>query len=130
MIVGLGTDIVQHSRIQRVLDENLSKCQRYFTPNEIAVCGIKVEKYASRHAAKEAAVKALGTGFRDGIVAKDVEVVNDELGKPSIIFHGKARERAMRLKVGVPDNLDQGVHLSLSHEREYSCATVILESFY
>lgn len=93
-----------------------------FTIGEINYCNQfknKAERYAARYAAKEALLKALGTGWRDGITFKDIDIINDELGKPEIFLSGKAQEVANKLGV-------KAVHLSMSHTKELANAFVII----
>lgn len=132
MIHGLGCDIVQISRFakdERFLQRFMSK---YFTLNEIDEIKRKkkvenIEELrtavATRFAAKEAAVKALGTGFRDGITLKDIEILHDSRGKPEITLYNKALTTAYQIAEGRQANL----HLTLSNEREYANAVVVLE---
>lgn len=125
MILGIGTDIVTVERMA----ENLAKmgerfARRLLTDSEYAEFEQKnngAAYLAKRFAAKEAAVKALGTGFADGITWKHVCICNDEKGAPFVEFSGPAQERAVALGV-------QRVHLSLSDERQHAVAFVILES--
>ena len=81
----------------------------------------RVERYAARFAAKEAAMKAIGTGWNHGVTWRDVEVCRQPGGRPTIAFHGKAAEFASKLGA-------VHVALSLSHTKEYAIAQVILES--
>ncbi len=132
MIHGLGCDIVQISRFakdERFLQKFMNK---YFTLNEINE--IKQKKklenieelrtaVATRFAAKEAAVKALGTGFQNGITLKDIEVTHDSLGKPEITLYNKALTLVYQIAQGRQINL----HLTLSNEKEYANAVVVLE---
>ncbi|HEY8672111.1 MAG TPA: holo-[acyl-carrier-protein] synthase [Terriglobales bacterium] len=125
MIVGTGIDIAEVPRIaesiQRFGDRFL---RRVFTEGEINYCDSKanrVERYAARFAAKEAAMKALGTGWSRGVRWRDIEVVRQPGGRPTIEFHGKAAEFAGRLNA-------RNVALSLSHTPEQAIASVILES--
>jgi holo-[acyl-carrier protein] synthase len=126
MIYGIGTDIVEIRRFQRFIDEgNTLLLQRIFTVQERTACGARKKGSASCHAArfaaKEAFLKALGTGLRDGISWHDMEVVNDELGKPSLVLSGKAADifEAHGLTT---------THLSLSHDGGNAVAMVVLEA--
>ncbi len=123
MIVGLGIDITELDRIARSFERFGEKfCSRILVPAEFAAMPRNAVPFlAARFAAKEAAVKALGTGFSGGISFQDIEVRADELGKPSILFHNKAHERCRALNV-------RRAHLSLSHSRENVVAVVILEA--
>jgi len=125
MIVGTGIDIAEVPRIaesiQRFGDRFL---RRVFTEGEVNYCDSKanrVERYAARFAAKEAAMKALGTGWSRGVRWRDIEVVRHPGGRPTIEFHGKAAEFAGRLNA-------RNVALSLPHTAEQAIASVILES--
>lgn len=123
-IIGIGTDIVSVTRI-RVLWERFgpSFARRILTDQEL----ISLEKthdpigfLAKRYAAKEAFVKALGTGFRArGISLTDIGVLNDELGKPYLVFSGNAALEVNR--IGVRDT-----HVSLSDEKEFALAFIIM----
>ena len=98
--------------------------QRVYTPGEINYCDSKAnraERYAARFAAKEAAMKALGTGWNHGVRWRDCEVMRLPGGRPTITFHGKAAQVAARLGV-------KNAALSLSHTAEQAIAQVILES--
>jgi holo-[acyl-carrier protein] synthase len=124
MIVGTGIDIAEVPRIaesiQRFGDRFL---QRVFTEGEIRYCDSKanrVERYAARFAAKEAAMKALGTGWSYGIRWRDIEVARQPGRRPTIQFYGKAAEFAARLKT-------RNISLSISHTPEQAIASVILE---
>jgi holo-[acyl-carrier protein] synthase len=125
MIVGTGIDIAEVPRIaesiQRFGDRFL---KRIYTEGEIRYCDSKAnraERYAARFAAKEAAMKALGTGWSRGVRWRDVEVYRQPGSRPTIRFHGKAAEFAARLNA-------KNVSLSLSHTPEQAIASVILES--
>jgi holo-[acyl-carrier protein] synthase len=124
MIFGIGTDIVAIGRFQRFLDEhNTALLVRIFTDQERAFCSARkncAASYSARFAAKEAFLKALGTGLRDGISWHDIEVANDRLGKPELILSGRAIELFM----------EQGLcsaFLSLSHDGDNAVAMVVLE---
>ena len=114
-----GVDIIEIPRVGRVLERYGRRfLERVFTPGEIAYCRERPPNLAARFAAKEATMKALGTGTR-GVGWKDIEVVRHESGAPSIKLHGRAERRAQRLGV-------QEVALSLSHSREYAVAFVVV----
>ena len=95
--VGLGVDIVEIERMQRILERTKSFAEKTFSKAERAYCDKKsnpAAHYATRFAAKEAVVKALGTGFSGGIWVRDIEVVRDKKGKPSVVLSGRAKEVA------------------------------------
>lgn len=124
MIFGTGIDIVDISRFERFVEENnASLFQRIFTAGELAYCSAKkrsAQHYALRFAAKEAFLKALGTGLREGLSWRDMEVVHDSYGKPELRLSGGAE----RLFAG------KGLKkcfLSLSHDGNCAVASVILE---
>jgi len=124
MIVSIGVDIVEISRIAERVEEADSRFrQRLFTAGEIAYCenrASKVESYAARFAAKEAAMKALGTGWAEGVGWQDIEVVNDEAGAPSLKLTGRALERFQAIGA-------RRSFLSLSHSKDTAIAQVIFE---
>ena len=120
MTLSSGVDIIEISRIRRVLDRYSQRfLHRVYTDGEIAYCQGRAPNLAARFAAKEATMKALGTGIR-GVGWKDIEITRRESGAPGILLHGRARLRAQRL--GVLD-----ISLSLSHSREYAVAFVVLQ---
>ena len=124
MIFGTGIDIVDISRFERFVRENNELLfKRLFTEQEQAYCTTRrrsAQHYALRFAAKEAFVKALGTGIGDGIAWRDMEVVNAPSGKPELVLSGRAAELFRE------HGLDR-VFLSLSHDGNYAVASVILE---
>ncbi len=123
MIYGIGTDIFEVSRIKAVMEQDKGFLTDVFTDDEISFCSKKknLEQHlAARFSAKEAFLKALGTGWRFGIKFTDIEIVNDELGKPHIRLYGKADEQVKREGISV-------IHVSLSHVKEMVTAVVILE---
>src|ERR1700693_2536505 len=103
MIVGTGIDIAEVPRIRQSIERFGPRfLKRIYTPGEIRYCDSKanrVERYAARFAAKEAAMKALGTGWNHGVRWRDCEVVRMPGGRPTITFHGKAAEFAVKLGV-------------------------------
>src|SRR5690242_15606977 len=125
MIVGTGIDIAEVPRIRQSIERFGDRfLQRIFTAGEIRYCDSKAnrfERYAARFAAKEAAMKALGTGWNHGVRWRDIEVSRKPGSRPTITFHGKAAEIAARLGTA-------HVALSLSHTAEQAIAQVILES--
>lgn len=125
MIVGIGTDIVTISRMSDKLDNNGDRfAKRLLTDSEYSEYAAKqngASFLAKRFAAKEATVKAMGTGFAEGITWKHVAVRNNDKGAPYIELSGPAREKADALGV-------QRIHLTISDEREHAVAFVILES--
>jgi len=123
VIIGIGIDVVEVKRIERALRGSSALLRRVFTAGEHEYCrGRKTEyqNYAGRFAAKEAALKALGTGWREGIRWTDVEVLNGDKGQPLLMVHGKASE--ILKQTGA-----EYTHVSISHSPEYAVAVVILE---
>ena len=123
MIYGIGTDIIEVSRIHAVMEKDIGFREKIFTSGEIAYCETKrhkYENYAARFSAKEAFMKAIGTGWRFGIRFADIEVYHDEFGKPLIRLHGKAGE--LEKIEGISK-----IHVSLSHVKEIATAIVIVE---
>ncbi|WP_063657197.1 holo-ACP synthase [Candidatus Arsenophonus triatominarum] len=124
-IIGLGTDLVEIVRIEQIikrLEERLAK--RILSAQEWRQYqhhSQPVRFLAKRFAVKEAATKALGTGIRNGLALNQFEVFNDQLGKPGLNLLGQAKILADSLGV-------QHIHVSLSDEQNYACATVIMES--
>jgi len=117
-MLSTGVDIIEIPRVRLVFEKYGQRfLDRVFTAGEIAYCRGRASNLAARFAAKEAAMKALGTGVR-GVAWKDIEVVRQESGAPSIQLHGRAKNRAEHLGV-------QEMALSLSHSREYAVASVI-----
>ena len=125
MIVGSGVDLCEVPRIQQAIARHGQRfLERVFTPLEIAYADQKAnrfERYAARFAAKEAGMKALGTGWRGGIAWRDFEVANLASGRPTLRFHGQAAQIAEKMGV-------RNIALSLTHTREQALAMVILES--
>lgn len=124
MILGTGIDLAEVPRVRASIERYGDRfVRRVFTEKEIAYVerkANKYERYAARFAAKEAGMKAIGTGWRGGIRWQDFEVVNLPSGRPALNFHGVAAEYARRLGVA-------NVQLSLTHTAELGMAFVILE---
>jgi holo-[acyl-carrier protein] synthase len=125
MIVGTGVDIAETVRIARSLDEYGERfVKRICTPAEVAYCERfknRAERYAARFAAKEAAFKALGTGWGKGVRWLDVEITHQSSGKPELTLTGRAQELAKQLGV-------TRISVSISHADRYVIAQVIFES--
>jgi holo-[acyl-carrier protein] synthase len=123
-IVGTGIDLVEVPRIAASIERFGERfLTRIFTPDEIRYCRSKhnaAERFAARFAAKEAALKAIGTGWRGGVAWVEVEVRREPGGRPSLHYSGKAAEYATRLGM-------KRASLSLSHTAEAAIAQVILE---
>lgn len=123
MIIGIGVDIVEVERIAQAVEGTASLQERVFTESEIRYCSERKARFqhlAGRFAAKEAALKALGTGWSSGIRWQDVESVPDEKGKPQLLLHGKAKELFEQ----------SGAHqalVSISHTDSHAVAVVVLE---
>jgi len=127
MIFGIGTDLVEVERIKKELASHGEKfIDMLFTESERTYCtraenlSIQAQCFAARFAAKEAFLKALGSGLRGGLKWKDVEVLNNELGKPEIRMQNTAQEICENAGIN-------NVHVSLSHTKESAIAVVILE---
>jgi holo-[acyl-carrier protein] synthase len=120
-VTSVGVDICDIKRMKEIDTKFKNRfLQKVFTPDEIDYCEKKFNKYASyaaRFAAKEAFLKAIGTGLRDGFQWKDIEVKRDALGKPYFIFHAYTEEFISK----------HNVHLSLSHTDKDAIAFVIIE---
>jgi len=124
MIIGLGTDIIDIRRITKVINKYgyrfKKKC---FHEKEIRKCESRYnsnESYAKRYAAKEACAKALGTGLARGIFWKDIEIRNNQYGKPYIILHNNAKKFISNLSNSF------NIEVSISDEKEFAIANVII----
>jgi len=124
MVIGTGIDIVNIERIGQLMkrwgghfldrvytEREISRCQRRFRPSEC---------FAIRFAAKEAFLKAIGSGLRNGIQWTDIEVENDPLGKPLLCLHRKAKEVLQTCRI-------ERTYLTLSHDQPFAVAHVLLE---
>ncbi|NDV24422.1 holo-[acyl-carrier-protein] synthase [Desulfovibrio sp. JC022] len=123
MIIGLGIDITELDRIKRSLDKYGERfTEKILTPKELELLPAKnpVPYVAARFAAKEAAVKALGTGFAEGITFHTIEITRMESGAPQLNFLGEALERSNTMGI-------QGIHISITHGRDTAAAVVVLE---
>lgn len=132
MIIGTGSDMVDIRRIERTLNRFGQRfIERCFTIEEIRRAeglrpsGKHIASYAKRFAAKEACAKALGTGIAQGVFMRDIGVVNDDLGKPSLVLTGGA---LMRLEAMIPPGKQARLHLTLSDDPPFGQAAVIIEA--
>ncbi|NLZ59194.1 MAG: holo-ACP synthase [Lentisphaerae bacterium] len=126
MIIGLGIDIVEIARLRATLQRSGQRFLDYvFTPAEQSAAPESERQryayFAARWAAKEALSKALGCGIGAKCAFKEIEVQNNELGKPDLALSGQAAATAAELGI-------KRLHLSLSHERDYACAVTIAEN--
>ncbi|AGF59275.1 MULTISPECIES: holo-ACP synthase [Clostridium] len=121
MIIGIGTDIIEIGRIEKVISRTRSFIERSFTTKEIeyfSLHGFKGNVIAGNFAAKEAISKALGTGFR-GFGLKDIEVLRDELGKPIVYLNDNINK--------IVDIKKVNIHVSISHSKENAIAYAVME---
>ena len=125
MIVGLGLDIAEIDRIEAAITRHGAPfLDRLFTPDEIAYCERfknRYERYAGRFAVKEAAMKALGTGWSRGVRWRDIEVTREPSGKPALRLQGAAREFADRMGV-------KHISVTITHSGNLALAQVIFEN--
>ena len=124
-ILGTGVDIVENSRIQNSIKNNLF-IKRVFSNKEIVIAKKMKNKknyYSKRFAAKEAFAKSIGTGFRNNLNFKDISIVNDKYGKPSFLINDKIRKIIKKQFKTSSFNF----FLSISDEKKYSVAFVILQ---
>lgn len=134
MIIGIGTDITSIVRLGQVLDGYGERfVARCFSPEESARveaqskgdAALRASGYAKRWAAKEACAKALGLGIRGNIFMKDIVVMNDGVGKPSIVLQGGAKDRLTKL---TPEGMTAQIHMSLSDEPPLAVAFVAISA--
>lgn len=123
MIQGIGIDIVEIEKLRGAIKRGKERfIRRVFTDLEIEYCnkkGPRCQHFAVRFAAKEAFMKALGTGWQNGVKWRDIETLNDRLGKPNLNLSGKAKELASKMKI-------KKTYVSLSHSENHAIAQVIL----
>jgi holo-[acyl-carrier protein] synthase len=123
LVFGIGTDIIEIGRVEEKLARTEGLKKRVFTPREIAYCESKArsaQHFAARFAAKEAFLKAIGTGWSRGYRFVDIEILNNEQGKPELVLTGKVKDLC-------EENGITGFHVSLSHIRVVAKAVVVLE---
>jgi len=123
MILGVGIDMIELDRVMEKIDKNNGFKEKVFSEHEIVFCESKKNKeenYAARFAAKEAFLKATGMGLTLGNQLSEIEVVNDDRGKPSLNLKGDFKIKSL-------ENNWNKIHLSLSHLQNIACAVVIIE---
>ncbi|MBK8149672.1 MAG: holo-ACP synthase [Acidobacteria bacterium] len=124
MIISIGIDIVEVYRIRETIERTPRFAERVYTPAERAYCDTKgaaaAQSYAARFAAKEAFLKALKTGWRGRLSWHDMEILNDEMGVPTLTATGEAQKLLAELGA-------ERIHLSISHTTEHAVAQVVLE---
>ncbi|MBK7704281.1 MAG: holo-ACP synthase [Acidobacteria bacterium] len=124
MIISIGIDIVEVYRIRETIERTPRFAERVYTPAERAYCDTKgaaaAQSYAARFAAKEAFLKALKTGWRGRLSWHDMEILNDEMGVPTLTVTGEAQKLLAELGA-------ERIHLSISHTTEHAVAQVVLE---
>jgi len=125
MIIGHGIDLCGVARIRRMIDDHGDRfLERTYTEAEVA-CARRRKKgfeetLAGRFAAKEAVMKVLGTGWREGVEFKGIEILNDSAGKPYVVLHGTTAERAASLGI-------TAWHISITHTEDLATASAIAE---
>jgi holo-[acyl-carrier protein] synthase len=124
MIVSIGIDIVEVERVERAVERHGSRfLEKIFTQPEIAYCDSKAARFvhfAGRFAAKESAMKALGTGWGQGVSWREVEILPSAAGPPQLVLHGVARAHFESLGATM-------AHLSISHTHVHAVAQVVFE---
>lgn len=124
MIFGIGTDLIEVARVADKLEKKTGFKELVFSPAEIIYCearACKYEHYAARFAAKEAFLKAIGSGWRKGTAFNEIEICNDAEGKPELKFTGNTATTLADMKLG-------RIFVSLSHLKTMACAMVIIET--
>lgn len=123
MIYGIGTDIVQVLRLQRSMEQNPRMAEKLFTEAEIEYCesrAAKYQSYAARFAAKEAVMKALGTGWDERVHWQNIEIIKPSDSHPYVVLYNETKAFADEQGLGK-------IHLSISHEKENATAFVVIE---
>jgi holo-[acyl-carrier protein] synthase len=126
VIISIGIDIIEVARVREVMARTPRFVERVYTQSEREYCdsrgAVAAMHFAARFAAKEAALKALQTGWTGGIAWQDIEVASKDSGAPVLLFHGRVRELYEQSGAAA-------AHLSISHTTEHAIAQVILERF-
>ena len=124
MIAGIGIDMIEVERVAEKIGKKAGFRELVFSANEIDYCEVKANKfehYAARFAAKEAFLKAIGTGWKNGTAFNEIEIYNDDEGKPELRFLGNTAKTITGMKLGK-------IFVTLSHLKSISCAMVIIEN--
>jgi holo-[acyl-carrier protein] synthase len=124
MIYGIGIDLVENDRMNKIIQKWGDKflC-RVFSESEVAYCGHHAQAhihYSARFAVKESFLKAIGIGLGRGVKLNEIEVVNEESGKPNLMLYGGAQEHFVQAGI-------ETIHLSITHTKKYASAMVLLE---
>ena len=125
-ILGIGVDLVENKRIKKLIN-NKSFLNRIYGKNEINFAKKKINKinfYAKRFAAKESFAKSLGTGFKNKLNFKDIEILNDKNGQPYLFFSGKTKDYVCKRERSLGGNLNFSI--SMSDEPPYALAFVVI----
>jgi holo-[acyl-carrier protein] synthase len=124
MIYGIGIDLVENGRLEKIIEKwGVKFLNKIFSEGEILYCKRHAQPsihYGARFAAKESFLKALGLGLGGGVKLCDIEVVNDENGKPALQLYGTAKAQIEKRNI-------TKTHLSLTHTKKYATAIVLLE---
>ena len=123
MVTGVGVDMIETERIEAKIAKESGFREMVFSKNEIIYCETKAHKYehyAARFAAKEAFFKALGTGWKNGTAFNEIEITNEESGKPEIVFLGETASTIKAMAIGK-------ISVSLSHLKSVAAAVVVIE---
>ena len=123
MVTGVGVDMIETERVEAKIAKESGFREMVFSKNEIMYCEAKAHKYehyAARFAAKEAFFKALGTGWKNGTAFNEIEITNEESGKPEIILLGETAKTINALAIGK-------ISVSLSHLKSVAAAVVVIE---
>jgi holo-[acyl-carrier protein] synthase len=124
VIFGIGTDIIEIKRVEKLVARGGQYLETIFTESEMDYCEARARKqehYAARYAAKEAVLKALGTGWRGGLAYSDIEIIHEESGRPVVSVRGEVRKFFDQHQI-------RKTSISLSHTKEIAIAVVILEN--
>lgn len=124
MVFGVGIDLIEVSRIEKAVSDNEAFLHKVFSAKEIFKSEETNNKYqslAARFAGKEAFMKALGTGWAKGLKWSEIEILNNELGKPELLLSGKTKELTTSLRISA-------MSISLTHLKDIAGAVVVLES--
>jgi holo-[acyl-carrier protein] synthase len=124
MICGIGIDLVENGRLEKIINKwGIKFLNRVFSTGEIQYCGKHIQSaihYGARFAAKESFLKALGIGLGMGVKLSDIEVIHDKNGKPFLALQGGAKVQIEKREI-------TNIHLSLTHTKQYASAIVLLE---